>query len=118
MLSFFLPAIAVEAILTDCSGIYPHDPNAEVKGHIQSSGGQVKTPMLKIDIFTLFYISLKMKMKNLELLDGIIKHTESSGCLVAWKGRNLQVLVSESWDELELSWTTTDGSEGHIVTLN
>lgn len=53
-----------------------------------------------------------MKMKSLELLDGIIKHTESSGGLVAQKGRNLQVLVSENWDELELSWTITDDSEG------
>ena len=35
-------------------------------------------------------------MKNLKLLDGIIKHTESSGFLVVWKGRNLQVLVIES----------------------
>ncbi|KAK7819256.1 hypothetical protein U0070_008384 [Myodes glareolus] len=35
-------SIAVEAVLTDCSGIYPHDPNAEVKGHIQSSGGQIR----------------------------------------------------------------------------
>lgn len=52
--------------------------------------------MLKIDIFISFYINSKMKMKNLKLLDGIIKHTESSGCLVAWKGQNFQVLVSES----------------------
>lgn len=96
MLPFSLPAIVVEAVLTGCSGIYPHDPNAEVKGHIQSSGGQLKTPMLKIVIFSSFYISLKMKMKSLELLDGIIKHTESSGGLVARKGRNLQVLVSEN----------------------
>lgn len=76
-----------------------------------SCPGPAKEPHVKNRHIISFYVSLKMK--NLKLLDGTMRHMEIPGCLVAWKGQCCQFLVSESWDELELICNTTDGYEGY-----